>query len=246
MGDWYFTNLTLAGTSTLAWTFTSAAETDVDGGGTMVATDDHVQIYGSVEMGDGLTIQLVDAGLDHTNGAGVDVALFWAIDGATIDGIAPDGAGAWTTADLEKITVLSPIGAPEPWTWDVDGEDNPILEFVNDEYVVLKGLVVPGGVVAPHPGDATGPGGVPDGVVDALDLALFETQLGQRNPDQACDFDGDGDVDLDDFATLRAEWGWTAPPAPEPPAAETPEPSTMSLLAIGGLLMLRRRRRKSC
>jgi len=109
--------------------------------------------------------------------------------------------------------------------------------------VVLKGLVVPGGVVAPHPGDATGPGGVPDGVVDALDLALFETQLGRRDPDQACDFDGDGDVDLDDFATLRAEWGWTAPPSPEPPATETPEPASAILLLLGLGAVIRRRKK---
>jgi len=236
--DTFFTNLSLADgdpaipNPVFNWTFASAAETDVDGGGMMVAIDDSVHVYGALEMGDGLTIQLVDGGGSST--AGVDVALFGVMDGATIDSVAPDVAGQWTPADLDKITILSPAGAPQPWTWDS-------LEFVNDEYVVLTNLVT-GAVVGPHPGDATGAGGVPDGVVDELDLALFNAQLGVRAGGQACDFDDDGDVDLDDFAILRTEWGWGLPTAPEFPASETPEPATISLLALGGLMILRRRK----
>jgi len=67
-----------------------------------------------------------------------------------------------------------------------------------------------------------------------------------RGPGHSCDFNGDNKVDLDDEKILKDEWLWgVAPPAPEPPAAGTPEPATMSLLAIGGLMVLRRRRRKA-
>jgi hypothetical protein len=62
----------------------------------------------------------------------------------------------------------------------------------------------------------------------------------------SCDFDNDGDVDIDDFQILNAQWGYDGAGgggAPEMPGSETPEPATMSLLALGGLLILRRRRK---
>jgi len=138
-GDWYFTNLTLGETAFFDYTFSSAAETDVDAGGTMIAIDDSVNVYGAVEMRDGMTIQLVDGLAGGVTADGVDVALFKVIDGAAIDGAAPDVDGLWTPADLAKITILAPDGA-DYWTWDT-------LEYVNDEWVILKGLVT----VAPPP-----------------------------------------------------------------------------------------------
>ncbi|MDP7288818.1 MAG: PEP-CTERM sorting domain-containing protein, partial [Phycisphaerae bacterium] len=62
---------------------------------------------------------------------------------------------------------------------------------------------------------------------------------------QTADFDGDGDVDLDDFVIIRENFGFTSAPQPAAPDfSATPEPATMSLLALGGLMVLRRRRRK--
>jgi hypothetical protein len=89
----------------------------------------------------------------------------------------------------------------------------------------------------PHPGDVDG-----DGDVDVVDLGLFEEQFGGAPGDPSADFDGDGDVDLDDFTTIRGNWGFPAGGAPLPGAA-TPEPATMTVLALGGLAVLRRRRR---
>ena len=100
---------------------------------------------------------------------------------------------------------------------------------------MLKNLVA--GVVSVE-GDANG-----DGDVDDLDLALFEAQFGLKGVGHSADVDGDNDVDLDDFVMIRGNFSAPEPAAPD--FSSTPEPATMSLLAIGGLLVLRRRRRRS-
>ena len=54
------------------------------------------------------------------------------------------------------------------------------------------------------------------------------------------DFNGDGTVDFLDFQVLLDYWnptGWSAG------ASQVPEPASLSLLLLGGLAMLRRRRR---
>ncbi|MDP6635473.1 MAG: PEP-CTERM sorting domain-containing protein, partial [Phycisphaerae bacterium] len=94
------------------------------------------------------------------------------------------------------------------------------------------------------PGDTNG-----DQIVDDADLAIFKAQFGGDWNGVALedpDYDNDGDVDIDDFVVLRANFGTGVVPAPlAPDFSATPEPATMSLLAIGGLLVIRRRRRKA-
>ena len=51
------------------------------------------------------------------------------------------------------------------------------------------------------------------------------------------DADGDSDVDGVDFGLWQANYV-----APSPAVYHTPEPATLGLLIVGGLLMLRRRR----
>ena len=92
------------------------------------------------------------------------------------------------------------------------------------------------------PGDANG-----DTKVDHEDLAIFNAQFGLRGPDRSCDFDGDDDVDLDDFKILKDQWGWGVPapggaPAPSEFTA-TPEPASAVLLLLGLGAVIRRRKK---
>ena len=90
------------------------------------------------------------------------------------------------------------------------------------------------------PGDLDGD----DGDVDLDDVAVFENQFGSQphapGPPYTADFDEDDDVDLDDFLVMRNNFG-TGVSAPEG-GATIPEPATMTVLALGGLMVLRRRR----
>ena len=223
-GDQSFTNLTLTETARYEWSFTKSDAVDE------LWSDDGLFVVGTVNLADGLEIQLVDGGGSSAGIAGgVDVALFIPLNGAVFD--------------PSKITVEAPDGLG--WTWDtlIDGEGHeyPDLQF-SDNTLVLKGLVT--GVVAPHAGDAND-----DKIVDADDLVLFDQQFGGTPGTTGvdnCDFDGDGDVDIDDFKILKDEWGWQlsgAPDAGPGASSATPEPATMTLLGLGCLALIRRRRR---
>jgi len=78
--------------------------------------------------------------------------------------------------------------------------------------------------------------------VDAVDYDTFVGMFGGP-ADWRCDFNEDGVIDIADFALQRAHYGEGVSPSEIPEdAATTPEPATLSLLALGGLAVLRRRR----
>jgi len=72
-----------------------------------------------------------------------------------------------------------------------------------------------------------------NGVVNAADYIALKSHMGQGSGATAAD----GDVDWDDALLLRAHYGETSAGS-----GTIPEPATLSLLALGGLAVLRRRR----
>jgi hypothetical protein len=76
--------------------------------------------------------------------------------------------------------------------------------------------------------------------VDSVDLANLVSVFGGEG-DLYTDFNEDGRVDLTDFAIMRGNFGFGVASALEF-GATTPEPGTLSLLALGGLALVRWRR----
>jgi len=79
--------------------------------------------------------------------------------------------------------------------------------------------------------------------VDGVDYDTFLNAFGTTGGWQT-DFDENGRVDLVDFAMMRGNFGLGVESAPDSEfGVTTPEPATLTLLALGGLAVLRRRRR---
>ena len=83
-----------------------------------------------------------------------------------------------------------------------------------------------------------------DRIVDMADYDNLVAQLGGTPGVYSADFNEDGFVGLADFAILRSNYGFGVVSAQAPElGATTPEPATLTLLALGGLAVLRRRQR---
>ena len=163
--------------------------------------------------------------------------------------LAIEGAGKtltsqlWSTDNSGEMQ-YNPLGDGTTWVNITGatggGVDYTLADGTGDlaGYTVLEMVVA----VTDVPGDVDG-----DGNVDLADMGIFEAQFGMSGlplppGENSPDLDADGDVDLDDLVFIRDNFGFVTPAAP---AAATPEPATMTVLAIGGLAVLRRRRRKA-
>ena len=150
------------------------------------------------------------------------------------DGYTRSSVTALPDALVGKEPISLPVGAIEVIGVMFNKNGNNDLYALDDLTISISTAV---------PGDVDG-----DGDVDLNDVGHFEAQFGMSGlpvppvgPNSA-DIDEDGDVDLDDLKIMRDYYG--AVPA-APAGAAVPEPATMTVLAIGGLMVLRRRSRKA-
>jgi T5SS/PEP-CTERM-associated repeat protein len=192
-----------------------------------------VEDDGLVSVGGGLTIDkygnedsFINMGVDgmlalHGN-AGSSMGLFLGL----IDGT--DAIRYWDGANWADITGATP-GVDYTLRYQAGGD-------LAGYTLLTMGIVLD----PPTPGDTDG-----DHDVDELDLANLVAQFGGPPDAESADFTGNVFVGLEDFAIMRDNYGFGVPTAPNAgPAATTPEPATLILLA-GGLPLLLKRHRKS-
>jgi len=97
-------------------------------------------------------------------------------------------------------------------------------------------------IALPTMGDTNG-----NDIVDDTDYDNLVAQFGGPPGANSADFNNDGVVDLIDFSLQRENFGFgVLSAAPEMGSlAAVPEPATLSLLALGAMAMLKRRRRRT-
>jgi hypothetical protein len=158
---------------------------------------------------------------------GQTIAVLSYLAGGTVDpSYALDASGEETTATAGNVPVLMGGAfalAVQPHSDDVANASFDDFELVNTVAAL------------PMQGDFDA-----DGDVDVTDLGILATNYGDDDVTWGTgDSDFDGDCDVSDLGNLATNYGTSSAGAP----VNVPEPTTMGLLAVGGVLALIRRRK---
>ena len=156
--------------------------------------------------------------------------------------------GGYTPADGAQFSIMTAGGGITGGFASVT--PGYAADIVGGTELVLTVIALPGDFDGSH-------------TYSAADIDLLTSEIASGSPDLSYDLTGDGqvtgadldelvgvligteygDADLDfvidggDLALMGAKWLWTAP------AGAVPGPATLSLLAVGGMALVRRRRK---
>jgi len=164
-----------------------------------------------------MTFRMDYSSYDMTNEAGL-------ADHDSGGGVFVLDGGVWKLAGLGLYRTETSIGSgryDENYMASIPDYDDWILGFT-PEFIL---------------GDANR-----DGVVSAGDYAAVQANFGNAGVEGFLvgDANGDGIVSAGDYACIQANFGNSAPASS---AISTPEPMTLSLLSLGGLALLKRKRK---
>ncbi|MEO0586612.1 MAG: PEP-CTERM sorting domain-containing protein, partial [Planctomycetota bacterium] len=234
-----------------SYTQGSAATLDLQLG---ASAHDALQITGQADLAGTLNVTLANL-FTPTLGDTFDLLDFGSIVGG-FDAINLPTLGdpglTWDTSDLLTTGILAVATATIPGDLDLDGDvdladidlllDNltdPAFDLTDDattDYDDVEELLI--NILDTSPGDAN-----LDGQVSTPDLAILAGSFDQSFSSWADgDFTGDNFVDTADLAVLAGYFGQgTTSLTNANTTPLVPEPASLALLALGGLLTLQRR-----
>ena len=179
----------------------------------------------------------VDVAIKDTSWESDDYFLVTVTDGVdTIELAREEG----TLAGLPEYSWMRyQVDIPDDWKTATLSFSSSTNSSVDAEAIDFDNIEFRGLGLEFIPGDTNG-----DNVVDDLDYANLVAQFGGSPGAESADFNEDGIVDVEDFVVLRDYFGLSISAAPHADSgATTPEPATLTLLALGGLAVSRRRKK---
>jgi enediyne biosynthesis protein E4 len=239
-GNWNFTDVTVAeglnesnkGSYDSAW-----ADIDRDGDQDLIATTDSnsdERVFISDASGNGNNWLYVELTGTSDNTTAIGASIYATInDGTaqerTLRREANTNAGTFNQSDLPVHFGLGSAGVIDKLriVWP-DGTVQYILNVSVDQYLAVN-------IADIIAGDLDG-----DGFVGINDLNIILSAWNQNVPpaDALADPSGDGFVGIDDLNFVLGNWNAGTPPGE---GAAIPEPGTLVVMGLGGLVVLRRK-----